>query len=530
MSTLRRPALRGTAPAIALFLVTATVYGNGVANGFVWDDEQIVVNATYDLAGLGQLLLSPDEVPPYYRPLTRSSFLLDHLVFGLDPRGSHALNVALHAASVILLFALGRRLLSTSWAAGIGALLLAVHPIHGEAVNLVSARNNLLALAFSLATLVLFVDATRERSRRRLWLSGLAFLLALLSKEQGAMVLPVAAAWLFLPGTRARWHGWDAWRTLIPHALALGAYLVLRTVSLGGPAAAGDIADGLLGRLATNYHVLPRYLWLVVFPRDLTIFHSVVPPSGWAEHAAVILTWAVIAGALALAVRRPTLAGGVGVIWFASNLLPIANVVPLPSATVLAERFFHVPAVGLWLVAADAAERLASRGFPRWAGSVLAACTLVALAGRTVVRNLDWRDDLALASSAAEVDPRSSAAWFNVGVAQRERGDLAAARAAWASALAIDPSDAGALTQMGTLEALEGDLVSAEAYLRRALAVDPTITVALFNLAKILDRTGRPREALRHYERIVALEDPSYASLVPEARERVRALRAAGAR
>jgi hypothetical protein len=38
----------------------------------VWDDEAIVVGSN---VGLAAVLLSPDEVAPYYRPLARASFL-----------------------------------------------------------------------------------------------------------------------------------------------------------------------------------------------------------------------------------------------------------------------------------------------------------------------------------------------------------------------------------------------------------------------------------------------------------------------
>ena len=524
---LRRAAHHAAAPWLALLLATAATYGNGLANGFVWDDAEIIVQnpVTRDLSRIGEVVLSPDQVRPYYRPLSRASYLLDHAIFGMDPLAFHAVNLLVHAASVLLLFALARRLFDATWPALLAAALLAVHPIHAEPVDFVTARNNLFALAFSLATLLLFVDATRRGSHARAWLSGAAFFLGLASKEQAAMVLPVAAAWLFLPGTGATWRGWRAWRSLAPHAVALGAYLVLRSIALGGPVAAGSVAQGLLARLAQNAWVMPRYLALVLWPDRLTIFHAPAPPSGLLEVAAVAGAWAAVAFAVAYLVRRPSLPSTVGLLWLAANLVPIANIVPLPATTPMAERFFHAPAIGLWLVAADGARRIATAG-DRRRGVVLAwaAVVLIALAGRTLARNRDWHDDLALARSAVAAEPRAVGAWFNLGVTLKDAGDIGGAERAWRSALARDPRDPGSLAQLGTAAAIRGDYPQAEKLLRAALDVNPGLAEAHLNLARVCDRTGRPGEALQHYEAGLALTDHAE-EREPAVVERVRQLR-----
>jgi hypothetical protein len=123
-------------------------HGGDVRNGFVWDDEPIVVESpvTRNVSRLGEALLTPDEVKPYYRPLNRASYLLDHRLAGLDPRWFHLVNVLVHAASALALYAVGRRLFARCGPALLAALLLAVHPIHVEAVAFVSARNDLLAV------------------------------------------------------------------------------------------------------------------------------------------------------------------------------------------------------------------------------------------------------------------------------------------------------------------------------------------------------------------------------------------------
>ena len=532
MAPAPRTPLPGSAPSARLLgalvvLAACVAWWSCLGGGFVWDDEQVVVGpATLGGAGgLPRLLLSPDEVKPYYRPLTRASYVLDHALWGLEPAGYHAVNLALHAANALLFFLLAWRLLGALWPPFLAALLLAVHPVGAEAVAFLSARNNLLALLFSLATALLFVAA---QDRRRAWLgwaSGGAFFLGLASKEPALMVGPVLLAWLYRPGGPGRGEGARALRHLVPHAVALALHLALRWIAVGGGVGDGggaSLLDGLGGRLAVTWLVVPRYLGLLLWPAGLTIFHRdpVVTPSALAWAA---LAWAALLGALALALRRRSEAAVVGACWLAFGFLPISNLVPIPS-TVVAERFLYPLLPGLWLLVAEAAARMA-RSFPRAAAAQAAAWGLVLalLAGRASIRARDWRDDAALAQSALAVDPRSSGALYNLGVALKDRGDLEGASRAWTEALTADPPSAEAQVQLGILAGMQGDLAAAERGFRAALA-RKELAGAHFNLAVLCERTRRPAEALEHYQAFLRLAGPVDGPLVPRARARVAAL------
>jgi len=519
-------------PAALVVAAAVAAHAAALPNRFVWDDEPIVVEdpATKDLGQLPTVLLSPDEVKPYYRPLNRASYLVDYQLFGMSPGGFHLVNLLVHAAGALALYALGLALFARRGPALAAALLLAVHPIHSESVAFVSARNNLFALAFSLVALLLFVHAARRRSMPLAWGSGLAFFLALASKEQGLMVLAVIVALLVLRSTRSLLGGAPRWTVLVPHGVALALYAGLRTAALGGPGGGGaaTIWTGLGGRLAQNLYVLPTYLGLSLFPSGLTVFHE-LPARGWSLWW-VPLAWVAILGALALLLRRPSPVATLGLLWLGLQLLTVANIVPIPSAS-MAERFFHLPAIGLWIVLADVGARLAAGVPARWVTAATASA-LVALGVRSAVRDRDWRDDVALFESAVAVDPRSPSATFNLGVALKDAGDLDGAARAWRATLALAPDDPGAHAQLGTLAAVQGDLAAAEAHYRAALHVDPALQEALFNLGRICERTGRTAEAVVHYRAAVAAAPTSYgAGIGDRARERLRALDApAGAR
>lgn len=81
-------------------------------NGFVWDDDDYVTaNPTLRSAdGLRRIWLEPGAVPQYY-PLTFTSLWIDYRVWGEQPFGYHAVNLALHLGSAFLLW----RIFSAWW-------------------------------------------------------------------------------------------------------------------------------------------------------------------------------------------------------------------------------------------------------------------------------------------------------------------------------------------------------------------------------------------------------------------------------
>lgn len=511
-----RGRLTSTLPALLLLAAaTLAVHAGALRSGFVWDDAFIIVDnpVTTDFSRLGQVLLSPDEMVPYYRPLNRATYLVDYQLFGMSPAAFHAVNLLVHLAGVLLLYLLCRRLFEARWPPLIAAMLLAVHPIHVEAVTFVSARNNLFALAFALAATLLLMRAVDRRSWAFAACSGASFFLALASKEQGAMVLPVLGAWLLI-SRESRPLRLRGLYLLGPHLLAVGAYAVARSAAIGGPVTGQSIWPGIGERLLRNYYVVPEYVRLMIFPDRLTILHEL--PKDYLRVWWLPLAWLAIAGGVAALVRRPTPASSFGLLWFAFNLVPALGLLPIPSSTIMAERFVHASTVGLWIVLADVAYRALREAPPRWAWAGAGAIAL-ALGARSAVRGLDWRDDLALHRSAAVTEPRSLVARFDLGVALKDSGDLEGARREWEAALTIAPEDPGTHAQLGTLAAVHGELGEAEAHYRIALRGDPELPEASLNLGKILERTGRRDQAGDYFARVLRAKPPASPEVAAQA-------------
>jgi hypothetical protein len=506
--------------ALALVVITLATYAHALGNGYVWDDQVIVVENpdNQQLSEWGRVWTSPDvitrsQTAPYYRPLTRLSFVLDGWLFQLDPRATHLENLLLHLGAVLLLFALGRRLFQATAPAFIAALWLAVHPINAEPVAFVTARNNLLVGVFVLAACLLYLQGRQTGGTAVRLGAGALFFLGLLCKEPAFMLLPFLVLYELATRTGSKEQDRSALLSLLPLTAATALYLVMRARVLssvvGQPVHLADLGRALVQDL----HLIPQYFSLLLFPRGLTI-HYAAPATYFAHPGLLVGAWAVIGGLLAYLLRqgRPVTRFGLG--WFALHFVTVSGIVPLPSAP-LADRYLYLPAIGLWLVAADQLELLRRRPAFRRAVTLGIALLAGSLAIRTAVRTGDWKDNLALFQSAVRVDPRSVEASYNLGLALLHRGESDQARRE------LDKGHSGALAQLGTWHAAKGELERALGYFTAVLEHQPRDVETRFNLGLLMERMGRPAEALRYYQEFLALQPVDYPEVVPRVRERV---------
>jgi hypothetical protein len=140
----------------------------------------------------------------YYRPVALLSHAIDYRLWGANPHPSHAENIALHAANVLLLGWLVA-LLAGNWLPGmLAALLWAVLPTHAEPVSWVAARMDVLSGTFALACMLFLVMAQKRRAWALIMPGVLLFLLAVGAKETGGMLGAVIVVWAVTaePGAR----------------------------------------------------------------------------------------------------------------------------------------------------------------------------------------------------------------------------------------------------------------------------------------------------------------------------------------
>lgn len=512
---------------LAIAAVAFLIYANSLGNGFVWDDDIVIlansaqkVNPVELFSGLDRGRMT--ETTPYYRPVTLLSFLVEERLHGFTPYLVRLVNVLLHCVNTFLVYRFIRTFNVHYCGALLAGLLFAVHPLHSEAVDFnAGGRNTMLAVFFILASYLVHHWSVRRNSFWGALAGASLFLTGLFSKETALAILPFIGA-LEVSGCRGEVPDSrrNAFMRFVPYMGCLALYLALRHNALSRGGASVEILPGLVSRLQDNVFILPRYLLNVVWPQLLSPKYY-VPEDVHLYMPQLAVAWIFIVTVLCwLLIRARSYATLFGLAWMVAFWLPVSGIFPIPSAP-LADRYLYAPAIGLWLVFADQAARLAAcRDGIKRIGIVAASTILVAMAIVTIRHNLTWHDDIALFSRLTALYPERAYGYHNLGCAYLDKvKNLDRAEKSFEQALSLDPFFPRLRTQMGYVRLMRGDLEGALSHYNQAIYMNPLDSEALLNRGDVFERLGRRAEALDSYRRFLALP----VNDLPQARQDVAA-------
>jgi tetratricopeptide (TPR) repeat protein len=388
------------------------------------------------------------DLAAHVRPLTKLSFVATHglgRALGDVALGHHLGSVLIHAGAVLALHALAGELLRScvpqlparqrASAAFAAALLFAVHPIATEAVTYLSGRS------MALGSLCAFLGLLAWMRGRR-GLAALALLAAVLARETMALAVLLVLLW--------QWARWDErtaafsaarLRALPPLLLAaVPALALVAAWLLASPRYAGLL--DLASRIAADRATAPTLLAaLGYFCESLLLLrYPNIDPDVTVQLAAPVraVATAVVAAALLLAwrmrSRRPE--------WLLGMLWVLACIAPLYLVHArhdwIAERHFYPALAGAAILVGASLARLA-RG-----GTVLLVAAALACGTITLVRNADYRSEVALWEATARHSPGKVRVLNNLGAAYLEAGRWQEAESVLQEAVAIDPGHARA--------------------------------------------------------------------------------------
>ncbi|MEO5657699.1 MAG: tetratricopeptide repeat protein [Nitrospiria bacterium] len=534
---------------IGLVMMVALAHGGAVRNGFLYDDFHLIVEnpvvRTHDWSAVWTSAdaASADRAGRNFRPVTMSTYLIDHVVGGDDPRVFHAAQLAWHLVVVLCVYGLGWTLWRRLGPALALALLVALHPAQTEAVHYLSARSSILA---SLGMVVAFWTYLLAGGVGRLrpfafGVSVAAFALACLSKESAIVFIVWIAAYEMLIH-RAR--PGDLVGRLAPYLGVSAAVWAAHHLQVSGVWSHGASIDGW-DAAATGATVLARHLWIWVMPLGI----EPVSPQPWvswmtpavAASVAVCTAWGLAAAALR--VRAPLAAFGLvsaGAALMPALWLPFITNVALfqPHRGYQASMGFALATVELTRLWGPQVRRgmerfiTRMRGFQddriRWgAGAFLGVVMVLGTAGINAVQGKTWRHEVAFWSSAVRDYPHEAAYHHSLGAALLRAGDLRGARdalltaerwdpllprlhfnlgivltrlklpdeaiAAYGRAIERDPGDVKSWANLGRLYEGRGDLERAATAYRAALALDPGATRVREGLERLTHGPGAGR-------------------------------------
>ncbi len=384
------------------------------------------------------------------RPLSMASFALERLYFDRGPEGQKTVGLALHLLTGCLVLLLALRLYRAAGierpiapALAVAALWVSL-PLLLSTTLYVVQRMTILSALFSFTALLAYChgrDAMLRASRAWPWFlaTALATLLAVLSKENGLLIVPLLTlVELFVYDFRSPQAQRDRRLTLV-HGLAIGVpALVVISYVLIRP---GFILDGYAlrdftfsERVLTETRILFDYvrqiLWVDV--HGLGLYHDDISLSGGlfspASTAAAVAAWLL----LAAGVVYSAVSGRLRLLAFGVAFFMVGHA--MESTVFSLELYFehrnYLPAFGVLFGAVSAALYLQRRwpvlqGWPALLLVLMLGRNLVLLGSQAVV----WSDARLLHMDAANNHPDSQRAQLELARVFAQDGNLDAALA-----------------------------------------------------------------------------------------------------
>lgn len=493
---------------LIILIIGFIVYLNVLPNGFVWDDEEQVVNntiiqsfshlpqifkgSTFQTGGTGGLS------GIYYKPLMTLSFMLNYALWKLNAFGYHLFQVLVHLANSVLVFLLFRNLFrkiknSQIWAF-LGSLIFVVHPANIEAVAYISAIQDVLYSFFGLLALN-SVSWRVKKPGIEVFLVWFFLFASLLSKEAGIVIIPIGLLLCF-------WFAKEklmVW--LISGGGALMTYFLLRfgvaQVFLGSSSIVPMGQASLAERLMTIPFMLFSYLRIFFFPKDLFISQHLVIRNladfrFWLFLPLVLIFFSLF---VSIAWRTKSKTFSFFLIFFSLSIGLVLNLFPLDMT--LAERWFYLPMVGLL----GMIMLLLIRGIEKRKNlekMVLPAFLIIffLLTFRTVVRAGDWRNGLTLFSHDIQLAPDSFDLNNNLGVELFRADQIKEAKPYFERSIELEPKWWTPYNNLGVIYEREGNLEKAREFYEKAIE-NGNYYLAHENLAFIVLREEEPEEAIR---------------------------------
>jgi tetratricopeptide (TPR) repeat protein len=520
--------------AIIILAVSFGVYCNVLFNGFVYDDEYLLVQNPLmrDARHIPEIFLSDiwafkfEGEGNYYRPMFHLFYMADYHIFGLRPWGFHLTKILLHMGSSLFVFLMASTLINCYGGGNTGtktykeyipfaaALLFATHPINSESIAV--GTTEVLFAFFYFLSFYLYIRA--DVSSRGVPLSSVVFFFfAALSKET-ALTLPILLfAYDYSFKRDSILHPksetlYFLFKRYLPYIIVAGIYFILRTYAIGGIAPVKAHAE--LSGYEYFINVFPlfaQYLGKLILPINLNaayIFHPIHSLLGWKGILSVTVTAGFIATLYLL--RNRNKIAFFSLLLIVIPLLPVFYIPALGSHT-FAERYMYLPSVGFVIVLSMGLCNLGGLdifGLRKATFLVLPAALIITAlySTGTIKRNPVWKDDLTLWSDTAKKSPDSHGVHNNLGDAYYKQGRLDEAMEEFRIALKLKPDYEKAHNNLGLVYTEQGRIDEAIEEYKEAIKLNPASAGVHNNLGSTYYEQGRIDEAIEEYREALRLK------------------------
>ncbi len=437
--------------------------------------------------------------------------MTDCQLYDLRPWGHHLTSLIFHAANVVLLFLLLRRLTGDIWPSALVAALFALHPLRVESVVWISERKDVLSAFFglllSISSYVKYAENLRSKTSNPVfqYIGALVlFALALLAKPM-LVTLPFVFLLLdFWPLCRFPLRSRLIWEKIPFLVLAIGSSGMTFVAQKHGGATISTTQFPFIERLETVPLAYADYISKDFWPVNLSSFYG----HDEIHLVAVIGTALLLIGVTAIAIGRRSEQAS---IWpsdgfgFLGMLVPVIGLLQV-GGQMIADRYTYLPCIGLWIMLAWAIQDFLV-AHPLFRKAVL-AIVLVSVASFAA---LAWshagvyKSGETLWQATLSVDPDSQISHDNLSKWYLDNGRLAEARQHASAALTYWPDDPEAANNLALISIREGKTDEAISYLDKYLGERPSDAEAWDMLANAWLKKNNADAAIAAFKKAVEI-------------------------
>jgi len=513
---------------LILILVGFLVYFNSLFNGFVWDDEEQIVNnpLVHSLSNLPQLFRGSTFNPGgavslggiYYKPLMTVFFSLIYSIFGPRPFFFHLFQIVLHIINSILvflvlgyLFNLKKKEKNDESLPFFLSLIFLIHPQNCEAVVYISALQDVVFFFFGMLALFMIIKTNKSQiftaSTNFVSLYGLASLflfLSLLSKETGIVFFVIIFFYLLFFKKRE-----DLPVYLVFSLTVICFYAVLRFGLAGIPIQKHGLSPitrmDFWQRMISVPQIIFYYLKTFFFPKNLAINqHWVTEKIIWSEFWSPLLIdslfFLVLIGFfLFLTIKQfnnLTIIFSFFFLWFIFSLGFHLHIFPLDLT--VSDRWFYLPGAGVLGMIGAVAPKLKIKN--EKLKIIIVITIIILLSWRTFIRTFDWRNGLTLYSRDIKISQNAFDLENNLGVELFRVGRINEANIHFENSIKLAPYWWTNWNNLGVIYERKGDFKKAEEYYKKAID-NGNYYLAYENYAGILIKQKKNKEAKEFLEK-----------------------------
>lgn len=474
-----------------LTLLIAATFANALNNAFLSDD-------------LAEIVQNPEVGKFSYifsHPFGFIRILLNYFAYhlgGLNPAFFRLINYGFHLGSTFLIYTILTHLYNKRIAI-IAAALFAIHPVISEAVVWISGGTYPQYTFFFLLSFLLYILS--KKNAIIYWVSVAVFSFAFMSHP----VMPLALFVIFLVYELCFGDIKKKWIRSAPYFLVAIAYVFINLSALPERTTTLQSVHYQEKGIDNPFVLIPvavsSYLELIFWPKTLTLYHSELAFGQVQFLIRAVVTLLLLTATIINFKRNKNIFFWLSLFWL--GLAP--TLTPFRLNWIVAERYLYLPSLGIFVSLALLLHNLSQKKQYKYALYGLIIIAVALLSARTMIRNIDWKNEDNLWIATGKTSPSSPNTHNNLGDVYGRRGDKQKALQEFQTAIALKPNYADAYHNLANTYRELGQLDKALGNYQKAIEFNPNLWQSYQNIAALYFQNKQYDKALEYIQKAIQI-------------------------